>query len=281
MPGEDTKVKPRARAKRAGNAAGSTPGTRARRAAGPAVPGRRASRGATPAPPRSAAATAALVREILDTLERAGTATNRDGMARYAIESPKMFGVSVKDLHVMARPHRRDHALALALWKTGWYEARMLACFVDDPAQVTVEQMDAWCRDFDNWALCDTACCHLFDRTPHAFGRVRAWAMRRAEFEKRAAFALIAGAAHHDKGAPDTAFAKTLPLIERAATDERNFVKKGVSWALRGVGERSATLHAAARAVAERLAESESTAARWVGRDAMKELTRKGPRKSK
>lgn len=238
----------------------------------------RTPRGRAAAPSRSAAQTAALVRTLLATLERTGTATNRDGMARYGIVSPKMFGVSVKELHVMARPHRRDHALAGALWKSGWYEARMLACFVDDPAHVTPAQMDAWCRDFDNWALCDTACFHLFDRTPHAFGRIRAWSGRRAEFEKRAAFALIAGVAQHDRAMPDEPFVKCLPLIERAADDERNFVKKGVSWALRGVGQRSAGLHAAATELAAQLAESESKAARWVGRDALRELKRKPAR---
>ena len=239
-------------------------------------------RGGTRAPHRSGGMTpatrparevAADVTSLLATLEQRGSAANRDGMARYAIASPRMFGVSVSVLHGLARAHRRDHALALALWRTGWLEARMLAALVDDPAQVTVAQMDAWCADFDNWAVCDHACMHLFDRTPYAFGRIRAWSTRRAEFEKRAAFALLAAVAQHDKAAPDAPFVKLLPRIERAATDERNFVKKGVSWALRGVGERSAVLHREAVALATRLAASDGTAARWVGRDALKELT--------
>lgn len=133
--------------------------------------------------------------------------------------------------------------------------------------------MNRWCRDFDNWAICDTLCVHLFDRTPHAFAKVARWSDKRAEFVKRVAFALLASLALHDKTCGDEPFIESLRLIEKAASDERNFVKKGVSWALRGVGRRNATLHAAAVTVARRLADSPEVAARWVGREALKELT--------
>jgi 3-methyladenine DNA glycosylase AlkD len=149
----------------------------------------------------------------------------------------------------------------------------MLAAFVDDPAQVTPAQMDRWCRDFDSWAIVDTLCFHLFDKTPHAFAKAKAWASRRNEFERRAAFALIASLGVHDKKASDESLANFLPLIERAATDERNFVKKGVSWALRVIGRRSNDLNRSAVALSRKLCESEEPAARWVGRDALKELT--------
>ena len=130
------------------------------------------------------------VRDVLTFLERRGTKKNRDGMARYAITAPKAFGVSVATLQQLAKRLGRDHELALALWDTGWYEARMLAAFVDEPARVTSAQMDRWAKDFDNWAICDTHCFHLFDRTPHAWKKVRQWSRRREEFVKRAAFAL-------------------------------------------------------------------------------------------
>jgi 3-methyladenine DNA glycosylase AlkD len=213
------------------------------------------------------------VREALAFLERRGSKRNRDGMARYAITAPKVFGVSVADLHLLAKRLGRDHDLAIALWNTGWYEARMLAAFVDDPALVTSSQMDRWAKDFDNWAICDTHCFHLFDRTPHAWKKVEKWSGRREEFVKRSAFALLAGIALHDKKAPDKAFLEALPLAERAAADERNFVKKGVSWALRTVGRRNRTLNAATLVVARRLAASLDTAPKWVGRDVLKELT--------
>jgi 3-methyladenine DNA glycosylase AlkD len=213
------------------------------------------------------------VRTTIAWLKRRGTKRNRDGMARYAIVSDRAFGVSVGDLRGLAKRLGRDHDLALALWDTGWYEARMLSAFVDEPARVTPAQMDRWCRDFDNWAICDTLCFHLFDKTPHAWRKVAAWSRRREEFVKRAAFALLASFALHDKKAPDEPFARCLPLIERAAGDNRNFVKKGVSWALRGVGRRSSDLHTAAVALARRLAASSEPAARWVGKDALKELT--------
>jgi 3-methyladenine DNA glycosylase AlkD len=146
--------------------------------------------------------------------------------------------------------------------------------FIADPAKLTPAQMDRWCRDFDNWAVCDTACFHAFDRTPHAWGRVKAWSRRRDEFEKRAAFALLASLALHDRTAGDERFLALMPLIERAAVDDRNFVKKGVSWALRSIGHRSQALHEAATALARRLTAADDTAARWTGHDTLRDLQR-------
>ena len=206
-------------------------------------------------------------------LKKKGNAATRDSMARYAIPSHDAFGVSVGTLRSYAKKLGRDHDLAEALWLDGHYEARMLACFVDDPARVTPAQMDRWCRAFDNWAICDTACFHLFDRTPHAWKKVTAWASRRPEFERRAAFALLASLSLHDKESDDAPFLRGLRLIEKAAPDERNFVKKSVNWALRSLGRRNAALHAASVKVAERLASSSKPAARWVGKDALRELT--------
>lgn len=217
--------------------------------------------------------TAAKVRYVLAWLERRGTKRNREGTARYAIAAPKVFGVSMATMQTLARELGRDHALADALWQTGWYEARMLAAFVDEPERVTAAQMDRWAGDFDNWAICDTLCFKLFDRTPHAWRKIHQWSNRREEFVKRAAFALLASVALHDKKAPDEPFLESLVLIERAAEDERNFVKKGVSWALRAVGRRNQALNAAAIATARRLAASEAPAPRWVGKDALRELT--------
>ena len=194
-------------------------------------------------------------------------------MARYGIVAKKVFGVSVGTLRAHGKRIGKNHELAAALWATGWYEARMLAAFVDDPARVTVAQMDRWCRDFDNWAICDTICFHLFDRTPHAWAKVSAWAVSREEFVKRAAFALLASLSVHDKYAPDAPYVRGLKLIERAATDDRNFVKKAVNWALRTIGRRNPALNAAAVAVSRRLADSANAAARWVGKDALRELT--------
>ncbi|HET9269683.1 MAG TPA: DNA alkylation repair protein [Vicinamibacterales bacterium] len=213
------------------------------------------------------------VRDVIAFLRRKGTRRNRDGMARYAIVAPKVFGVSVSDLRQLGKRLGRDHALALALWKSGWYEARMLTAFVDEPEKVTPAQMDRWAKDFDNWAICDTLCFHLFDRTPHRWKKINAWSRRREEFVKRAAFALLASVALHDKQEKDVPFRRSLVLIERAAPDERNFVKKGVSWALRGVGRRSRALNRDAVALAKRLAASSSPSARWVGKDAFRELT--------
>ncbi|MBI5852410.1 MAG: DNA alkylation repair protein [Planctomycetes bacterium] len=213
--------------------------------------------------------------EVLAKLERLGKKAVRDAYApRYGIVAKQALGVSMAVLQKVAKGLGTDHALALSLWTTGCFEARMLATLIDDPAQVTAAQMERWCKDFDNWAICDTACFKLFDRTPHAFGKVVAWSKRKPEFEKRAAYALLASLALHDKHSSDDAFLRHLPRIAAAADDARNFVKKGVSWALRSIGTRSAALHAAARALAKRLASSEDPAPRWVGKDVLRDLSR-------
>jgi 3-methyladenine DNA glycosylase AlkD len=225
------------------------------------------------AKPTTAKASADRVREALAWLERRGTKKNRDGMARYAIVAPKAFGVSVANIRQLGKKLGRDHELAAALWETGWYEARMLTAFVDEPDRVTPAQMDRWASDFDNWAICDTLCFHLFDRTPHAWRKIEQWSTKRDEFVKRAAFALLASVALHDKNETDAPFLRSLRLIEKGAADERNFVKKAVSWALRTVGRRDKPLNAAAVELARRLSESKESGPRWVGRDALRELT--------
>jgi 3-methyladenine DNA glycosylase AlkD len=176
---------------------------------------------------------------ILARLRAKGSARNRAGMARYGIAVESAFGVPVLEPRSMARSLGRHHDLALALWKTGNHEARLLACFVDDPEAVTADQMESWAAGFDSWDVCDPATTSLFDRTRHAWTKAAAWAGREGEWVKRGGFALMAGLAAHDEAASDRAFRKRLPLVERGATDPRNFVKKGVSWALRNIGTRN------------------------------------------
>lgn len=214
------------------------------------------------------------LREVLAFLKRRGTKKNIEGMARYAIVAKNVYGVSVGDLRGLAKKLGKSHELALALWKTEVYEARMLAAFVDEKARVTPAQMDRWARVFDNWAICDHCCFHLFDKTPYAWTKIEAWTRRKEEFVKRAGFALIASVALHDKKAPDAPFLKALKMIERESTDERNFVKKGVNWALRGIGRRNPAMKKAALALSEKLAASPNATARWIGKDAIRDLSR-------
>jgi 3-methyladenine DNA glycosylase AlkD len=215
----------------------------------------------------------ARVAEALAWLRKHSKKSIRDGMARYAIPSDKALGVLMGDIQKLAKQLGRDHALALALWKTDVYEARMLCAYVDEPQRVTPAQMDAQARAFDNWAICDTLCFALWVRSPHAFAKIRKWAASREEYVKRASFALLASMALKHKESTDADYLRCLPLIERAASDERNFVKKGVNWALRGVGRRSAKLNKASLALAKKLAASEDAAPRWIGKDALRELS--------
>lgn len=232
-----------------------------------------------------ARSTDARVPPILAELRAMGSEKDRAGMARYGINVERAFGVSVPELRKVAGRLGPDHELALALWKTGNHEARLLACFVDDPAAVTGAQVEAWARDFDSWDVCDQATTSLFDRTRHAWTKAAEWAVRNEAWVKRGGFALMAGLAAHDKAADDSAFEKLLPLIERAAPDHRNFVKKAVNWALRNIGKRNRALHAAASSCAERIlaaaneraggvrgGDAAARSARWVAADALREL---------
>ncbi len=221
-----------------------------------------------PARPASEAARAAL-----DWLESEGDPATRTDMGpRYGIHTERAWGVPMARMKVLAKRLGTDHGLAAELWASGWYEARIVAAMVDDPEAVTDEQMDEWCAAFDNWAIVDTVCFNLFDRTPHAWSKVDQWADRDREFEKRTAFALLWSLALHDRDADDDRFVHGLQLIEREASDDRHLVNKAVGMALRAIGKRRPSVTADAIAVAERLAGSDDPAARRVGRPAVKEL---------
>jgi len=225
-------------------------------------------------PTRKAAPETFDAAQAIALLNAASSPTHRAGLARYGIPDTHALGVPMRDIQALGKRIGRQHALAQPLWDSGIYEARLLVAFVADPALLTVAQMDRWCRQFDNWAVCDTLCLHLFDRSPHAWSRVSTWAPKRNEFEKRAAFALLAGLAVHDRGTADAAFLDALALIDAEADDARNFVSKGVSWALRATGHRNAVLHAEATTLAKRLATSDDATRRWIGKDALRDLGR-------
>jgi 3-methyladenine DNA glycosylase AlkD len=214
------------------------------------------------------------VQLVLASLEKLAEKRVLEDMSkRYAIYTNKAFGVSMSNIQKVAKPLGKNHELAIALWETGWYEARMLTSFVDDPALTTESQMERWARDFDNWGIVDTLCFNLFDRTPHAWKKVAAWCPRKEEFIKRAGFALLWSLTVHDKTAPDEKFISGLTFVEQEADDDRNFVKKAVNMSLRAVGKRNGALHKAAVTVARRLADSPKAAPRWIGKDALRELS--------
>jgi 3-methyladenine DNA glycosylase AlkD len=209
---------------------------------------------------------------ILRTLKSHYKPENIEGMARFGIVAKEAYGVPAPALRKLAREIGRDHALAQRLWASGIHDARVLAALIDDPAQVTEEQMESWVGDFDNWGVCDACCGVLFDRTEFAYRRAVEWSRRDEEFVKRAGFALMACLAVHDKEAGDRQFERFLPIIEREATDERNFVKKAVNWALRQIGKRNMRLNRKALETAERIRALDSRAARWIAADALREL---------
>ena len=193
-------------------------------------------------------------------------------MARFGIVAKNVLGVAKPKIDGLARLIGRNHNLALELWRSGVHDARILAGMIDDPAKVTAAQMNRWIRDFDNWDVCDGTCCHLFVFAEHAWDRAIAWTKRTGEFEKRAGFALLACLAYRDKTAKDARYRKVLPVLLREASDDRNFVRKAVNWALRNIGKRNPGLNRAAIRTAEKMKKLDSHTARWIAADALREL---------
>jgi len=215
--------------------------------------------------------------EILQKLKSRENPVNIAGMKRFGITAKKAFGVSMPVLKELAKDLKKQaedrHKLASELWKTGIHEARIIAYLIDDPKRVTEKQMDSWVKDFDNWAICDGACGHLFCRTEFAYEKVSEWSAREEEFIKRAGIVLIAYLAVHDKKADDEQIAQFLPILEKYSDDDRNFIKKAVNWSLRQIGKRNLNLNRLAVATAERIKAQNTKSARWIAADALRELT--------
>jgi 3-methyladenine DNA glycosylase AlkD len=215
---------------------------------------------------------------VLAEFRRLANPTNVAGMARFGIVGQNLLGIPVVQLRAIAKRTGRNHALAEELWASGIFEARILAAFVAEPAQLTRRQANAWVKDFECWADCDGLCIHLFRKTPFAHDLAVAWSGRREELIKRAGFTMIATLAVHDKAADNEVFRDYLSRVHEAATDERHNVKKGVNWALRQIGKRNPILNREAIRMAERIREKDSRAARWIASDALRELQRWKPR---
>lgn len=219
------------------------------------------------------------VEEILTKLRSMSDPKAVEGMARFGINPKNTYGVSIPTLRAMAEVIGRDHALALQLWSSGIHEARILTSMIDSPELITEEQMERWVRDFDSWDVCDQCCSNLFDRTEFAYQKAVEWSKRKEEFVKRAGFVLMAALAVHDKKAKDEEFVRFLPLIKGESTDDRNFVKKAVNWALRQIGKRNAVLNKEAIKTAKEIQKIDSKTAKWVASDALRELTSEAIRK--
>ena len=221
----------------------------------------------------------ASVKDVLDKLQSKAQPEQLEGMAKYGISVEGRLCVPVPDMRKLAKEIGRDHKLALDLWKTGIAEARILAAMVDDPDKLTEEQMEDWVQGINSWDVCDQVCMNLFEKNQLAWKKIVDWSQRKEEFVKRTAFSLIACLAWHDKKASDEKFTELFPVIIRGATDERNFVKKAVNWALRNIGKRNIKLNEAAINTAREIRRLDSKAARWVASDAIRELESKVSRR--
>jgi 3-methyladenine DNA glycosylase AlkD len=210
--------------------------------------------------------------DVLERLKAQARPDQIEGMARYGMSAEGRLGISVAELRKIAREVGQNHALALELWQTGIPEAQIVAAIVAEPAKLTEAQMEDWVVDLKSWDVCDQVCMNLFEKTPLAWKKIHDWSERDQEFVKRAAFALVACLAWHDKKANDQQFIVLLPVLKRGATDERNYVKKAVNWALRNIGKRNQNLNKAAIQAATEIQQLDSRAARWIASDALREL---------
>ena len=211
--------------------------------------------------------------EILKKLKSLANPKNVAGMARFGINPKKTLGVNIPVLRKMAKEIGKNHQLALQLWDSGIHEARILAGLIDETEKVTEVQMEKWVADFDSWDVCDQVCSSLFDKTPFVWRKLEELTKRKEEFVKRTGFTLMACLAVHDKKAQDKDFIKLLPIIKKEATDERNFVKKAVNWALRQIGKRNKNLNKEAIKMVQEILKIENKTAKWIASDALRELT--------
>ena len=217
---------------------------------------------------------------ILTQLNQLSHPENLPGMARFGINTGRALGLSMPEIRRMASSirkayPRRDpalHTLAAGLWETGIHEARILAALIDLPGQVTPEQMDHWAAGFDSWDVVDQTCGALFVETPYAVEKAHSWSARPEEYIKRAGFVLMAELAVHAHHLPEEALVGFLPVIEREAWDERNFIKKAENWALRQIGKRSPALNEQAVWCCQRITAQGTRSARWIAADALREL---------
>ncbi|TAK53921.1 MAG: DNA alkylation repair protein [Bacteroidetes bacterium] len=212
------------------------------------------------------------VKLIIKELLSHATPNAVEGMARFGITAKKVYGISAPVLKAIAKKIGKNHELAMQLWKTEIYDARVIAFLIDEPEKVTEEQMEAWVSDFDSWAICDGCCLYLFWKPPYAWKKAVAWSKRKEEFVKRAGFTLMAVLAVHDKKADDNKFEKLFSVIKREATDERNFVRKAVNWALRQIGKRNVALNKKAIQTAKEIQQIDFPSAQWIAADALREL---------
>ncbi len=213
--------------------------------------------------------------EVIKYLEKNADKKNAAGMARFGINADKAFGIRIPLLRDLAKKIGRNHKLAVELWKTGRHEARILCSMIADPDEITPSLMNKWARDFNSWDLCDQCCNNLFVYTPFLLDKIYEWNDSADEFVKRASFVLIAVSAVHRKDWEDETFIRFFQLIKKHSSDERNFVKKAVNWALRQIGKRNRRLNVNAIDFASQLSENESKSAQWIARDALNELTNK------
>ncbi len=212
-------------------------------------------------------------KEIIAQLKKHSNPKDKEGMARFGINPKYTMGVRVPVLRDLVKKIGKNHKLAQDLWKTKIHEVRILACMIADPKKVTEKQMGQWVKEFNSWDLCDQCCMNLFDKTPIAWEKAIEWAKRDEEFVRRAGFALMACLAWHDKGAKDKDFINFFPVIKKYSTDQRNFVRKAVNWALRQIGKRNFNLNRKAIKIAKDIQRINSRSAKWIASDAIRELT--------
>lgn len=212
-------------------------------------------------------------KEIIKKLKSQADDKNKQGMVRFGINPKGTLGVSVPVLRKMAKDIGKNQELSLKFWDSGIHEAKLLAVFIGEPDKVTEKQMEKWVKDIDSWDVCDQLCGNLFDKTPFAYKKIYQWVKRKEEFIRRTGFVLMATLSVHDKKAGNKEFEKFFPLIKKYSTDERNFVKKAVNWALRQIGKRNLSLNKKTIKLAKEIQKIDFKSARWIANDAIRELT--------
>ncbi|MDZ7847451.1 MAG: DNA alkylation repair protein [Owenweeksia sp.] len=182
------------------------------------------------------------------------------------------LGLRMPILRKLAKDIGHDQALAGALWQRELHEAKLLATLITEPSKFTPELADSWLEDVYSWDICDQLCINTLVKLEERWDLPQRLTPNPEEYVRRAGLVMIVALRIHDKKANDASFLPFITLLRKYATDERNFVKKAVNWAIRELGKRSASHHPLMIDLCQELWQTNSKSAHWIARDALKEL---------
>ena len=191
-------------------------------------------------------------------------------MAQRGLDYKVNLGASVVSLRQLAADYPKNHLLALKLWNKQWRETMILATLLDEPAQVTEEQLDYWVKSFPNIEMAEQASMNLFVFTPFAFAKAREWCLGKKNLVKMTGLLMMGRLAMTDKTTGDEAFEsffEVLPPLSKDPELSSIFIRSFTH-----IGRRNLKLNQLAIMFARTLQTIDSPVAKMVALEIIDEL---------